>query len=91
LFQINHSIIGQPWHTVGTSIANVRKSFLETSINLGILELNHSGYLARVLSIIFLTIYFSLFDQKIFYQKSEKNRKFNPLADCCSYQQGVDI
>jgi len=69
----------------------VRKSFLETSNKLGILELNHVGHFAKLSPIIFWSIYFSLFGQKIFYQKSKKNRKINPLADCCSYQQGVDI
>jgi hypothetical protein len=69
----------------------VRKSFLETSNNQEILELNNADHFEMLFSLISLPIYFSLFDQKIFYQKSEKNSKINPLADCCSYQQGVDI
>jgi hypothetical protein len=69
----------------------VRKSFLETSNNQGILELNNADHFEMLFSLISPPIYFSLFDQKIFYQKSEKNSKINPLADCCSYQQGVDI
>jgi len=36
-------------------------------------------------------IYFYLFDQKFFYKIRAKNSKFNPVADYCSYQQGVDI
>jgi hypothetical protein len=69
----------------------VRKSLLETSNNQGILESNNTGHFEMLFSVISSSIYFSLFDQKIFYQKSEKNSKINPLADCCSYQQGVDI
>jgi len=69
----------------------VRKSFLETSNNQGILELNNTDHFEMLFFLISPPIYFSLFDQKIFYQKSEKNSKINPLADCCSYQQGVDI
>jgi hypothetical protein len=55
------------------------------------LELNNADHFEMLFSLISPPIYFSLFDQKIFYQKSEKNSKINPLADCCSYQQGVDI